>query len=132
MTTRNRRHSESETDSPAANILDGSLAKVVEHNKLLMEKMVHAMHEESLRFVNHRLECTGKALEGLRDCEGVAGMVAVQNEYLFAIARDYLEGSRRFGEIMRDLTVIGTREAARDLTDVAHFRAHREGERAAA
>ena len=131
MTNRNRRHAESETDSPAANILDGSLAKVVEHNKLLMEKMVHAIQEESPRFVNHRLECTGNALEGLRDCGGVAGMMAVQNEYFFAIARDYLEGSRRFGEVMRDLAVTGTREAAREVTD-AHLRMHREGERAAA
>jgi hypothetical protein len=127
MTNRSSKNAEPRADMLSANLFDSPLGKVVEHNRLVLEKLTHAMQEESLRFVNHRLECTGRALEGLRNCEGVTGMMAVHNEYLVGVAQDYLEGSRRFGEILRELAFSGAREA----TEATPLRVHREERNAA-
>ena len=104
MTEINRKDMEADRDL-------GSFVAAMEHNTAMIEKMMHAMQEEALRFVNQRLECTGRALEGLRNCEGLTGMMAVHNEYIVGMARDYLDGSRRIGEVMRDFAISGVRDA---------------------
>src|SRR5262249_46137621 len=96
--------------------LNESFVNMWEHNRSLLERMMLAMQEESLRFVNLRLEHTSKAIRNARDCHGLTGLVGVQHEWLVDIARDYAEESRRFGEVMRDIAAEGTNglaEAAR-------------------
>lgn len=94
--------------------------KVMDQNRAIFEKMLHAMQEESLRFVNRRLEHTSRAIEGSRDCQGVAGLMAVQQEFLMEMARDYAEQTRRFADLLRELTedgTVGMAEAANATND---------------
>ena len=83
--------------------LNDSFMKMLEHNRSIFEKMMLAMHEESLRFVNLRMEHTSKALQSSRDCQGLTGLIGVQHDWLVDTARDYAEESQRFGDVMRDI-----------------------------
>lgn len=92
------------------------IAKVMDKNRVIFQKMLHAMQEESLRFVNRRLECTSRAIEHSRDCHGVAGLMTVQQEYLMDMARDYAEQTRRLSDLVRELAEDGTAQ----LSEVAY------------
>jgi hypothetical protein len=106
-----------------------SFVKMWEHNRGMFEKMLLAMQEESLRFVNLRLEHTSKAIQSTRECHGLTGLLSVQHDWLVDIARDYAEESRRFGDVMRDIAQEGTN----GLADVAApIRRVEENARAAA
>ncbi len=84
------------------------LVKVLEQNRIMMRKMMQGMHEESLRFVNRRLEHASHAIESTRDCRDVGGLLAVQQEWFVDMARDYAEQSSRLAEMMRELLEEGT------------------------
>jgi hypothetical protein len=92
------------------------IAKVMDQNRMMFQKMLHAMQEESLRFVNRRLECTSRAIEHSRDCRGVTGLMTVQQEYLMDLARDYAEQTRRLTDLLRELAEDGTAQ----FSEVAH------------
>jgi hypothetical protein len=96
----------------AFDAVNGPLAKVLDQNRMIFQKMMHAMHEESLRFVNRRLEHTGHAIQSSRDCQGMMGLVAVQQEFLMDLARDYADQTRRFAELVRELAEDGTQGMA--------------------
>jgi hypothetical protein len=97
-----------------------SFVKALERNRSIMEKMLLAMQEESLRFVNLRMERTSKAIQSARDCHGLTGLIGVQHDWLVDAARDYAEEGRRFGDVFRDIAVEGANgfskaaQAARD------------------
>lgn len=92
----------------AFDAFNGPIAKVMDQNRMMFEKMMHAMQEESLKFVNRRLEHTSRALESSRECQGVSGLVAVQQEFLMEMARDYADQTRRFADLVRELTEDGS------------------------
>jgi hypothetical protein len=94
----------------AFDAFNGPIAKVLDHNRLMFQKMMHVMRQESLHFVNRRLEHAGRALESSRDCHGVMGLVAVQQEYLMEMARDYAEQARRLADLVQDLGADGASE----------------------
>ena len=87
---------------------NGPLAKVMDQYRLMFQKMLHAMQQESLLLVNRRLEHAGRAIEGSRDCQGVMGLVAVQQEFLMDMARDYAVQTRRFADLVLELAADGT------------------------
>ncbi|HVV65213.1 MAG TPA: hypothetical protein VHC42_07075 [Rhizomicrobium sp.] len=84
-----------------------SFVKALERNRSVMEKMLLAMQEESLRFVNLRMEHTSKAIRSARDCHGLTGLIGVQHEWLVDAARDYAQEGRRFGDAMRVIAAEG-------------------------
>ena len=84
------------------------VVKVLDQNRTMFRKMMHAMQDESLRFVNRRLEHAGHAIESTRDCRDVSGLLAVQHEWLMDMARDYAEHTSRFTDMMRGLFEGGT------------------------
>ena len=92
----------------AFDAFNGPVAKAMDRNRLIFQKMVHAMQQESLRFVNLRLEHTGRAIESSRDSQGVMGLVAAQREFLMDMARDYAEQTRRFADLVQELAADGT------------------------
>lgn len=83
--------------------LSDSFVKMMERNRTIAERMVLAVQEESLRFVNLRLERTSKAIRDSRECHGLTGLIGVQHEWLVDAARDYVEESRRFGDVIREI-----------------------------
>ena len=94
--------------------LNGSFAKMIDWNRSLVEKTLRTTREESLRFVNRRLERNAKTLESLRDSQGLSGLIAAEQDWLICAARDYVEGTEKFGEILLELAANGAREAATD------------------
>lgn len=99
---------------------NSSFVKALEHNRAIYEKMVHAMQEESLKFINLRLEHNARAIESARDCQGISGLLTVQNEWLTDLARDYTEQSRHFGELVRELAednIATAKDVAKDAVE---------------
>lgn len=114
---------------------NGPLARMIDHNRAVFQKMLSAMQEESLRFVNRRLEHTGRALENYRDCQGVTGLMNVQQEFLMDLARNYAEQTRRFADLVRELAgdgAAGLTEAASESVRVTRRAEHEAEQRSAA
>jgi hypothetical protein len=114
--------------SATLSALNDSFMKMVEHNRTIFEKMMVAMQEESLRFVNLRMEHTSKALQNSRECQGLTGLIGVQHDWLVDAARDYAEESQRFSGVMRDIAA----ERAIGLAEAASQASSSVGERLAA
>jgi hypothetical protein len=96
------------------------MVKVMNQNRVIFQKMMHAMQEESVKFVSRRLEHMGRAIEHTRDCHGVSGLMAVQQEYLLDLAWDYAEQTRRFADLVRELAEDGSAqlsESANAMTE---------------
>jgi hypothetical protein len=81
-----------------------SFAKAFDQNRILVQKMMRAMQEESVRFVNTRMERTGRVMERTRECQGVSDLASLQHDWLLDFARDYAQMTKRFGEAMQDLS----------------------------
>ena len=103
------------------------MARVMEHNRTMLQKMMHAVQEESLKFVNRRLEHTSHAIENSRDCQGVSDLLAIQQEWILDFARDYAGHTRRFAELMGELAEDGsTSLTAVSLSAIKETRARTE------
>jgi hypothetical protein len=94
--------------------INGSFAKMIDMNRSLIEKTLRTTQEESLRFINRRLERNARTLENLRDSQGLSGLIAAEQDWLVSAARDYMEGTEKFGGILLDLAANGARSAAEE------------------
>lgn len=104
--------------------LNESFAKMIDRNRSLVERTLRTTQEESLRFINRRLERNAKTLENLRDSQGLKGLITAEQDWLVCAARDYVEGTEKFGEIMLELAANGARDAATEgRSAVEAFRA---------
>lgn len=98
------------------------MARLMDQNRAMLQKVLHVMQEESLQFVNRRLEHTGHAIESCRDCQGMSGLMAVQQEWMLDFARDYAEQTKRFTEMMRELAEDGAATLSQVSSDVMERR----------
>ena len=104
--------------------LNGTFAKMIDWNRSLAEKTLRTTQEESLRFINRRLERNAKTLESLKNSQGLSGLIAAEQDWLVCAARDYVEGTEKFGEILLDLAANGARDVAAEGRSAAEsFRA---------
>jgi hypothetical protein len=95
------------------------MARLMDQNWSIFQRMMHVMREESLHFMNRRLEQTSHAIESSKECSGIPGLLAVQQEWMVNFARDYAEQTKRFAEAMRDLAGDETSNLSQAATDVA-------------
>jgi len=91
-------------------IFSGSLANAMTHNRTLFEHGVRAWHEETLRFINRRLEENAKAIENCRECDNLADLLALQQKWAARAALDLYDESVRIGETMQKLVTDKTEE----------------------
>ncbi|HEX4158720.1 MAG TPA: phasin family protein [Rhizomicrobium sp.] len=103
----------------AFDVFGGPMARLMEQNWSIFQKMMHAMREESLHFVNRRLEQTTQAIESSKDCDGISDLLAVQQEWMVNLARDYAEQTKRFAELVRDLAEDGTANLSHAASEVS-------------
>lgn len=101
--------------SQTLSTLSGSFLKLMERNREKLEEIVRKTHEEQLRFVNRRLECTGHALESMRDCHGLSGLIAAEQQWMLDMTRDYIEGAERFGGMFREIAERGADELTQGM-----------------
>jgi hypothetical protein len=116
-------------------LFGGPMARLMDQNWSIFQKMMHVMREESLHFVNRRLEQTSHAIESSRDCDDIPGLLAVQQDWMVNFARDYAEQTKRFAERMRDLAEDGTpnlSHAASEVTERGRNAVEEESHRSAA
>ena len=84
--------------------LGQSLARTADSATALVEEMTVFAKDESLRFVNLRLERNGAALDRLQNCQGIPGLIGVQQEWLRDLLQDYTSQSMRWMGAFRGLT----------------------------
>ena len=84
--------------------LGQSLAQTAESGRALAQEIAHFAKDERLRFVNLRLERNGAALDRLQNCQGIPGLIGVQQEWLRDLLQDYTSQSMRWMGAWRGLT----------------------------
>ena len=97
--------------------LGQSLAQTAESGRALVEGMGVFAKDESLRFVNLRLERNGAALDKLQNCAGIPGLIGVQQEWLRDFLQDYSSQSMRLMGALRGLTKNVIESAAENAAD---------------
>ncbi|HEY3778399.1 MAG TPA: phasin family protein [Rhizomicrobium sp.] len=113
----------------AFDIFSGPMARLMDQNWSMFQKMMQAMQAESLKFMNRRLEHTSHAIESSRDCEGMSGLLAIQQEWMVEFARDYAEQTKRMAELMRDLAEDGASSLSGVTSEIVeHTRSETEDE----
>ena len=104
--------------------LGQSLAQTAESGRALVEGIGIFAKDESLRFVNLRLERNGAAMDRLQNCAGLPGMIGVQQEWLRDLLQDYTGQSMRWMGALRGLTrnVVekATESAAENIERMQH------------
>lgn len=116
-------------------MLNVPMTRLMDQNWSMFQKTLQVMQAESLSFMNRRLEHTSHAIENSRDCEGISGLLAIQQEWMVDFARDYAEQTRRLTELMRDLAENGASNvssATSEMADHGRDEAEDEHRRAAA
>jgi hypothetical protein len=84
--------------------LGQSMAQTAESGRALVQEMTVFAKDEGLRFVNLRLERNGAVLDRLQTCQGVPGLIGVQQEWLRDLLQDYTGQSMRWMGALRGLT----------------------------
>ena len=99
-------HSPSSLPDPAQAIsqLGETMAQTAESHRVLAQEMTTFAKDESLRFMNLRLERNGQAMDKLQNCVGLPGLIGVQQEWLRDLLQDYTSQSMRLMGAMRGLT----------------------------
>ena len=92
--------------------LNGSFVRMLDWNRSMVEKTWRATHEESLRFINRRLEHNARTLQTLRDSQGVPGLFAADQSWLVDAARDYVETGEKLRGRFLELATSGVQEVA--------------------
>jgi hypothetical protein len=94
--------------------LNGSFSKMIDWNRSFVEKTLRTTQEESLRFINRRLERNARTLENLRNSQGLSGLIAAEQDWFVCAARDYVEGTEKLSGILLELAATGTKEVVEE------------------
>jgi hypothetical protein len=89
--------------SPAFSQLGDSLVQAAESQRLLFQEMTSFVRDEGLRFTNRRLERNGEAMEKMQNCQGLPGLIGVQQEWLRDFVEDYLAQQMRLAGALRGI-----------------------------
>jgi polysaccharide deacetylase 2 family uncharacterized protein YibQ len=112
--------------------VNNSLMKAFDQNRSIMQQLMRAMQEESLRFVNLRFEHTTRAIERSRDLQGLSGLITLQQDWLMDAARDFAEFNKRFGEVLHEVAEHGVDNMHELAADTVRTQKSALGEHAAA
>ena len=102
--------------------LNQALIQTAESQRTLLQEMTQFAKDESLRFVNLRLERNGRAMEQLQSCSGLPGLFGVQQEWLRDLLSDYAGHNMRMAGAMRGVAqsvMAKTAEAGEAAADTA-------------
>jgi len=89
--------------SPAFSQLGDSLVQAAESQRLLFHDVTIFVRDEGLRFTNRRLERNGEAMEKMQNCQGLPGLIGVQQEWLRGFVEDYLAQQMRLAGALRGI-----------------------------
>lgn len=92
--------------------MNTSLMNALDQNRVVAQNLMRAVQEESLRFVNARLEHTTRAFERSKDCQGISALITLQHDWLLDAARDYAELNKRFSDVLHGAAESGVESTA--------------------
>ena len=107
--------------SPAFSQLGDSLAQAAESQRLLFHEVTIFVRDEGLRFTNRRLERNGEAMEKMQSCQGLPGLIGVQQEWLRDFVQDYMGQNMRLAGALRGLTQNVMACASENLDHAQHM-----------
>jgi hypothetical protein len=112
-------HNSIQRDAPEATMtsaitdnFSGSFVRMLDWNRAMFEKSWRATHEESLRFINRRLEHNARALQSMRDIQGMPALFAAEQDWFVDAARDYVETGEKIRGRLFELATSTVQEAA--------------------
>jgi hypothetical protein len=109
------------TDAPdtdhVVSQLSQSMAQAAESHRQLSQDMGIFAKDEGLRFANLRLERNGGTLDKLQSCQGIPGLIGVQQEWLRDFLQDYASQSMRMMGALRGFTKSMMESAAENASD---------------
>jgi hypothetical protein len=114
--------------------VNNSMMKAIDQNRAITQNLLKAMQDESVRFMNARLEHTTRTFEKTRECQGLTQLISLQHDWLMDIARDYAELNKRFGEVFHEMTEQSVEHANDMVSEASRMqkKAENGAERAAA
>jgi hypothetical protein len=108
------------TAAEAASRLSQTLTQAGESQRAVLVEMTSFAKDESQRFINLRLERTHDVMNKLSTCQGVSGLLGVQQEWLRDLMQDYGAQNMRLAGALRGVThkaVASATEAATGTMD---------------
>ena len=84
-----------------ATFKDNELGDALKRTQAAFEDGMRTLSDEALHFMRERLDHSSEAVNKLRECKDIPGLLSVQQKWFTDMARDYYEESVRFGEVMR-------------------------------
>ncbi len=99
-----------------------SITRLARRNHDLLRRMGEQARQDSVQFLTLRLDRTGQAMEKLQNCQGLGGVIAVQQGWLRDLVQDYAEHNLRLAGIFRGIahdTLASARDAAGQTLDQA-------------
>jgi ElaB/YqjD/DUF883 family membrane-anchored ribosome-binding protein len=104
--------------------LGQTMARSAESGRALVEEMSVFAKDESLRFVNLRLERNGALMDRLQNCPGIPGLIGAQQEWLRDLMQDYAgQGMRLMGalrDVSRNVVQSVAQNAAEEIDHMRH------------
>lgn len=97
--------------------LGDSLAQAATSQRQLFQDIANFARSESLRFANLRLERNGAALEKMQSCQGLPGLIGVQQEWLRSFVEDYFGQQVRLAGAFRGLSQEAMTNAAETASE---------------
>lgn len=74
-------------------------AAAMNNNRVLFEGLTAQLRDESMRFVDLRLDRTRQAMENLGECRGLPGLLAVQQGWMTDMMQDFTAQGLRYSEL---------------------------------
>jgi hypothetical protein len=120
-------HTEIESGAAkAVSQLSEQMAQAAESHRAFLTEITTFTKDESLRFVNLRIDRNSQALNKMQSAQGLAGLIGVQQEWLRELMQDYAEFGQRTAQAYRGVaqTVAAkATDAASQAVDRAHAKA---------
>ena len=133
METKNRRR-KTHRDRPQLHLQNAEpgdgWSESIERSRDLIVNGLKTLQEETIRFVDQRLERDGEAMRDYRRCRNLPDILAVQQKWLTGVGLDWFEGGVRMGQLMQGMVSDEATEFGRAAETT--FRETMEEERAAA
>jgi hypothetical protein len=112
----NNPHNPSDPDQNVSQ-LGQTFAQTAQNGRALVEEMTIFAKDESLRFVNLRLERNGALLDRLQNCQGIPGLIGAQQEWMRDLVQDYAGQSMRLMGALRGVTRNVMESAAENVAE---------------
>ena len=97
---------EEELESPVLEklaVINGSFAEGIDRTGVRWLKSLCTLQEETVRFVNHRLERDTEVIKQYQQCKNIIEMIATQQKWLAGLSQDYLQEGLQIGKVMQDI-----------------------------